>query len=411
MQRAHRCDECGAEFASRNKLFKHVRNADHYSAGPRQKPDTVVHAVYELTAHTLPLIKGAAPTRHIEKIDLFEDGRAFVLRNVLSELECDGYMAAAEKLGMSSVQSAGYERRVRVCHRVTASSDELASQLFGRIAPFLHPIDLSSTDVGTRPPGVPKHRARTVWRPHGLNELFRICKYETGGHFAPHLDGGHTRSGSDSSMQTFMLYLNDGFEGGNTRFFDESQRAYQPHDATKVVATYLPRRGDALVFASELMHDGEALRSGRKWILRSEVMYTWEDDGANALLERLYNGMGGDGCVAGVEETVLAVEQGCAATVLIGANLQAEYGGVALEEWFAHRLQGAKLVVVPASAMLAEQFFKGLEGVGALLRADATAPSGDSEGSGAHRNSKDDEISQDYWLWKKQLFDNLRTSR
>ena len=116
---------------------------------------------------------------------------------------------------------------------------------------------------------------RTVWRPHGLNELFRICSYQCGGHFVPHLDGGHTRSKVDASMQTFMLYLNssDEFEGGRTRFFDETQRAYRAPDPAKVVCTYVPQRGDALIFNSALMHDGEALQGGEKWIMRSEVMH------------------------------------------------------------------------------------------------------------------------------------------
>ena len=125
---------------------------------------------------------------------------------------------------VNRVRVDGYERCVRVCNRVAASSEPLADLLFARIVPFLaHEVDLSSPDLSTLPKGIPADRTRAVWRPHGLNEMFRICSYDPGGHFAPHLDGGHVRSPSDASLQTFMLYLNDDFTGGSTRFFDGSQ--------------------------------------------------------------------------------------------------------------------------------------------------------------------------------------------
>eukprot|EP00966_Prymnesium_polylepis_P210135 4866646-Prymnesium_polylepis.1 len=279
--RAHRCRTCSVEFYSRNRLFEHLREEGHHDQERRYMAPAVTQPprarVYEHTAYVLPTIEDPTPAPEIERVELSEDGRAFVLRNVLSPAECKGYIEAAAALGMQSVQVNGYERRVRVCSRVAAASEVLAGRLFDRIAPFLSPIDLTDPCLSSRPAGIPADRRRTFWRPHGLNELFRICKYDPGGHFAPHLDGGHVRSGTDCSMQTVMLYLNEEYEGGHTRFFDDSQAAYREPDPAKVVCTYVPRRGDALIFHSELMHDGEALRRGQKWILRSEVMYKVRD--------------------------------------------------------------------------------------------------------------------------------------
>ena len=265
-----RCRTCHAEFFSRNQLFEHLREQGHFDDSDWRK-DVAPKPHSAVTTHTLPLLIDPTPAAPIERVDLFEDGRAFVLRNVLSTTECIGYISAATALGMQSVQADDYARDVRICRRVVATSEGLASRLFQRIAPFLAPVDLT----GARPSGIPADRMRTVWRPHGLNELFRICSYQCGGHFVPHLDGGHTRSKVDASMQTFMLYLNssDEFEGGRTRFFDETQRAYRAPDPAKVVCTYVPQRGDALIFNSALMHDGEALQGGEKWIMRSEVMH------------------------------------------------------------------------------------------------------------------------------------------
>lgn len=58
-----------------------------------------------------------------------------------------------------------------------------------------------------------------------------MCKYEPGGHFAPHFDGHYVLQGDDEatvrSLKTFMMYLNGGFLGGTTNFVDESQTLYQ----------------------------------------------------------------------------------------------------------------------------------------------------------------------------------------
>jgi prolyl 4-hydroxylase len=57
---------------------------------------------------------------------------------------------------------------------------------------------------------------------------------------------------------TLLLYVNDGFEGGQTTFDD-------------LVVT--PERGMALVFRHDLFHAGEPVRGGTKYVLRSDVMF------------------------------------------------------------------------------------------------------------------------------------------
>jgi prolyl 4-hydroxylase len=57
-----------------------------------------------------------------------------------------------------------------------------------------------------------------------------------------------------------LVYLNDAFEGGTTAFhrFD---------------VDVVPRTGSGLVFQHRLLHDGRTVRSGVKYVLRSDVMY------------------------------------------------------------------------------------------------------------------------------------------
>lgn len=349
---------------------------------------------YEPTPHTLGSVKAPPPRQPVERIDLFEDGRAFVLRNVLSHEECDAYMEMAAAMGMTSVQAGGYEKRIRVCDRVSAASEALASEIFERIRPFVARIDLRSDD---RPRGIPKQRARAEWRPHGLNEMFRICRYKAGGHFQPHLDGGYERSATDRSMHTFMLYLNssDEFEGGATRFFDDRQKAYREPDESSVIARYVPRKGEALVFNSELLHDGETLRGpGQKWIMRSEVMFEVASTAADGLLRSLFERLERSGhetgeAVVGIGHTIDAVLRGRAATVLVSSGVTATHEGQPLARWLAQQLaaqQGPvdrtiRMIPVDALGGGGKQFLEGLEGVGALLMDGACAGAGPDDGS------------------------------
>ena len=63
------------------------------------------------------------------------------------------------------------------------------------------------------------------------NQLFRLCKYEPGGHFAPHFDSHYVQQADDTShirsFKTFMMYLNSSFTGGTTNFVDESQTLHK----------------------------------------------------------------------------------------------------------------------------------------------------------------------------------------
>jgi hypothetical protein len=59
--------------------------------------------------------------------------------------------------------------------------------------------------------------------------------------------------------------LNEGYEGGETTFINE-------RDSTKNVPC-IPRTGMVLVFEHDILHEGSALRKGRKYAMRTDVMY------------------------------------------------------------------------------------------------------------------------------------------
>jgi len=212
---------------------------------------------------------------------------AFLLRNLLSKDECKDIIAQAEGFGL---RDTGYCHRIRVNDRVSVMGEDLGELLFERARPFLK--DIVIPDVGParavdsvvpdRGPrvvapdiveGVPCGMLKGTWKPTGLNPCFRACKYSPGGFFSAHHDGVFYNGDTHQSIKTFMIYLNDGFEGGPTNFYDESQPLCKPGLPEKLVHSLRPEAGSCLVFNHQIVHDGGQLITGNKYILRTEVMY------------------------------------------------------------------------------------------------------------------------------------------
>mmetsp|Transcript_47371 Transcript_47371/g.107384 ORF Transcript_47371/g.107384 Transcript_47371/m.107384 type:complete len:166 (+) Transcript_47371:1274-1771(+) len=122
----------------------------------------------------------------------------------------------------------------------------------------------------------------------GLNRRWRLYRYLPGSVYRPHVDGSWPASGKDGNGQyvydakgglersrfTFLIYLNEGFGGGCTTFF--SAGATEGWVEARGVS---PRQGCALVFphgegAGSLVHEGSALTSGTKYVIRTDVLYT-----------------------------------------------------------------------------------------------------------------------------------------
>ena len=74
------------------------------------------------------------------------------------------------------------------------------------------------------------------------------------------------------SRLTFLVYLNDGFEGGCTTFYTPSRAGGLQAQGVQ------PRAGAVLCFpqgnTASLLHEGSAVRRGSKDVIRSDVLYT-----------------------------------------------------------------------------------------------------------------------------------------
>ncbi len=94
----------------------------------------------------------------------------------------------------------------------------------------------------------------------GLNERLRFYRYDEAEHFSAHTDGYYVRDNGEQSLLTLMIYLNSDYRGGETVFSD-----------LETVVT--PQTGTVLLFDHRLWHEGLPIQSGRKYVLRTDVMY------------------------------------------------------------------------------------------------------------------------------------------
>lgn len=168
----------------------------------------------------------------------------FTLAGLLSPAECEAMIARAENSGfeLATINAAGGARvdlATRNNDRVILDDPELASQLWAKVKAEIP-------------------RVRGGRQAIGLNERFRFYRYRPGQKFDWHADGPFARANGELSLLTFMIYLNEGYGGGTTRF--------ESHDVQG-------QRGSALVFDHGLIHQGSEVVSGVKYVLRSDVMY------------------------------------------------------------------------------------------------------------------------------------------
>ena len=174
----------------------------------------------------------------------------FILRDFFSRAECEACIAQSEQAGYEEATittAAGFvmDKSVRDNARLIVDDHALAARLWQRAEPFL-PARIRS------------------WQALGFNGRFRFYRYDPGQMFAPHWDGCYRRDNGEESQLTFMIYLNEDFKGGETRFYRD--------DGTPRLEV-CPECGMALVFVHDQLHEGAAVTLGRKYVLRTDVMY------------------------------------------------------------------------------------------------------------------------------------------
>jgi hypothetical protein len=168
----------------------------------------------------------------------------------LSAAECDDYVRLGEDIGFEDATMFAPRgvKDLRNNDRVIIDDPERAHALYERLSRHLPP----SFQHG--------------WVPVGLNERLRLYRYDVGQLFNWHRDGHFDRRPDERSQFTFMIYLNDDFDGGGTSFRDDGSAG----DEALLIT---PEKGMALLFHHPILHRGDPVTAGRKYVLRTDVMY------------------------------------------------------------------------------------------------------------------------------------------
>jgi prolyl 4-hydroxylase len=169
------------------------------------------------------------------------------VEDLLTSDECGALIAKIESLGpevatINTRLGASVRTDVRNNDRVIFDDEELAHTLFERIR------SKAPKDI---------HGMAFV----GINERFRCYRYKPGMRFAPHRDGAFFRNDIEQSCYSFLVYLNEGFEGGNTTF------------ATEPEVSIKPKTGMGLLFQHPIIHEGSIVTAGIKYVARTDLMY------------------------------------------------------------------------------------------------------------------------------------------
>ncbi|WP_378176778.1 prolyl hydroxylase family protein [Aquimarina sp. SS2-1] len=180
----------------------------------------------------------------MNKIELHPE--IFLVENFLSKEMCDHFIEKGEQVSFEEAKVSIDGRQVRIKgirnnQRIMFKDKLLADKIWKKIEPYVQ-LSFGSYKV------------------NDLNEMFRIYKYEKGQRFKMHRDGSYERNEKECSFFSFLIYLNDDFEGGDT-YFENG-------------ITVIPKLGDALLFHHPLRHEGKPIVSGVKYVLRTDVMYT-----------------------------------------------------------------------------------------------------------------------------------------
>jgi prolyl 4-hydroxylase len=179
--------------------------------------------------------------------------RIITIEGFLTTDECTSFVDAIEAIGFEN-QYAGDGRLIR--SRAQFEDHDWAKLIWERLKPSLPKLTEIYSD-GLSPEPAPAKPLET-YAPISLNERFRCYKYGTDEEFRRHQDFAHEYTETKRTFLTVLIYLNDGYEGGETSFDD---------------FVVNPKLGMLAMFPHELEHEGRKIASGLKYSLRTDAVY------------------------------------------------------------------------------------------------------------------------------------------
>ena len=253
-----------------------------------------------------PFLADRKRSRGLEGV--LNHGPAFVVDNVLTKEACEQIISDCERLGFGTFNSGKNNHGAQQILVDPSTTEAIAKQL----APHIDVNEMEALRremiAGTQNSSNEEGKEEDVRLfLKGLNRRWRIYRYEPSGNesFAPHIDAGFPPSGvsesgtslvwdDSSSLRseedeeivsrlTVLMYLNDDFVGGETKFFSPQNTVQSSH-----IASVRPVAGSVLLFpqgvgeeaveyarANWPLHEGSPVLSGRaKYVIRSDVLFS-----------------------------------------------------------------------------------------------------------------------------------------
>jgi hypothetical protein len=260
------------QIVSKESVLKNVTVLS-FVKGPDRRPpaddDLYIYSIspeiLNLKTTSLPLRLPTAVMSDVKRYAVPLVPGAFVLDNVVSKEECRMIMHIADSIGFQRDGIDGIGALVWL-----ADPTAVLGALFDRVQALL-PQEINGCSL------------------MGLNARFRLFRYSPNVVYRPHIDGSWPGSGLTSdgkftndafpgeriSRLTFLIYLNDGFDGGATTFFLPS-----PERGHLFAHSVQPKQGSVLCFphgehAGALVHEGSSVEPGGvKYIIRTDVLYS-----------------------------------------------------------------------------------------------------------------------------------------
>lgn len=131
------------------------------------------------------------------------------------------------------------------------------------------------------------------WEMSGVNQAIRINRYEEGEYFSVHKDGQYAPNADERSLFSLIIYLNDNYEKGETKFYfpkttpqsdikgltiKEEIESYGGLENGFECVCIQPKKGHAILFTHNLLHEAIAPESLnpmtiiQRYVLRADVL-------------------------------------------------------------------------------------------------------------------------------------------
>jgi hypothetical protein len=195
----------------------------------------------------------------------------FIIDNVLKNNECDDLVKKTKQHYAN--MSREYPSDIRGNNRVLVISEKLKETINGRIMDVVNfPDNVKPCGFGTD----------GKWKYLNVNECFRFSEYVSPNvGFLPHRDATYIKDENNRSIYTIIIYLNEEYDGGNTYFCEPKRDRIKGETVNEELSeghetffTYKPKKCSALIFNHNIVHAGDTVVSGTKYILRSDLVFT-----------------------------------------------------------------------------------------------------------------------------------------